>query len=196
MIVKIIRAWNTKYDIFSIISDFIFVFGVLVLDWSPILLFFLLIVDTSLMLFFVNILFFLEYKDPIRSIGFLITSGFLFAFLFIIYYSIMDFIEEVELENYIHADPWQIINSYVFPLVLVSSYLNHHAEFRRSIYKMKHGNYNSSFIKHFFKRYLFIMGLALTLVFTYAFFNLTIVIALISIKVLIRLWNKKFREIL
>ena len=190
-----LKTWNNKYDLWSFFSDFIFVFGVLVLGWSPILLILLLIIDTAVMLIFVNILFHLENKDWIKTIGFIIISPLFLGILAGLYDTLMDFIEDLGIDNLINADPSQVINSYILPMILVSSGLNHYAEFDRSLHKMKEGTYQSTFIKHFFLKYLFIMSIILVLAFGYYYFNATIVIALIAGKTLLRMWNKKYRAI-
>jgi hypothetical protein len=192
----ILKIWNDKYDIWSFFSDFIFVFGVLVLGWSPILLILLLIIDTAVMLLFVNILFHLENKDWIKTIGFIIFSPMFLGILVGLYSTLMKFIEDVDLDEVINADPSQIINSYILPIILVSSGLNHYAEFDRSLHKMKEGTYNSTFIKHFFLKYIFIMVIILALAIGYFYFNATIVIVLIIGKTLLRMWNKKFRDLI
>lgn len=192
----LLKTWNTKYDLWSFFSDFIFVFGVLVLGWSPVLLILLYIIDTAVMLLFTFILFHKENKDWIKTIGFLIFSPMLLGFMAAFYWTIMQFIEELELEESINADPSQIINSYILPIILVSSGLNHFAAYGESLQKMKDGTYKSTFIKHFFLRYVFIMALIVFIVFGQYFLNASIVLALIGIKVFLRIWNKKYRDIL
>lgn len=194
--IGILNRWNDRYDLWSLFSDFIFVFGVLVLGWSPILLFLLLIIDTAVMLLFVNILFHLENKDWIKTIGFIFISPIFLGILVGLYDTVMRFIEKVNLDDIINADPSQIINSYILPIVLVSSVLNHYAEFDRSIEKMKKGTYRSSLIKHFFLKYIFIMVIILVLAIGYFYFNAMIVLTLIIGKSLLRLWKKKYRTIL
>lgn len=192
----LLKTWNTKYDLWSFFSDFIFVFGVLVLDWSPILLILLLIIDTAVMLLFVNILFHLENKDWIKTIGFIIISPLFLGILVGLYATLMEFIEDLNLDEVINADPTQVINSYILPIILVSSGLNHYFEFSGSLLKMKEGSYKSTFIKHFFLKYIFIMAIILALAVGYIYFNATIVLALIVGKTLLRMWNKKYRDIL
>jgi hypothetical protein len=194
--IEFLKKWNSKYDLWSFFSDFIFVFGVLILDWSPVLLILLLIIDTSVMLLFVNILFHKENKDWIKTIGFIILSPLFLGLLAGLYDTLMRFIEDIHLEEIIIADPSQIFNSYILPIVLVSSGLNHYAEFDKSLHKMKNGTYNSSFIKHFFLKYIFVMVIILALAVGYYYFNATIVIVLIIGKTFLRMWNEKFRAIL
>lgn len=190
-----IKIWNEKYDLFSFFSDFIFVFGVLVLGWSPVLLILLFIIDTAVMLLFTVILFHKESKDIIKSIGFVIISPMFIGLLFVLYMTIMDFVEEIEMDKIINTDPTQIINSYILPIILVSSTLNHYAAYGQSLQKMKEGTYSSTFIKHFFLRLVFIMAMMLIMVFCYIYLNAAIVVSLIIIKALLRLWNKKYRTI-
>jgi len=193
---NIIKQWNEKYDAWSFFSDFLFVFGVLVLDWSPILLIILLIVDTIVMLFFVHVLYYLETKDWIRTISFVLFYP-LFISLFVgMYVALIKLVETVELDGVINTDPFQILNSYILPIILVSSALNHYADFSRSVAEMKAGIYIGTFIKHFFLRFVFIIAIFLTLAIGYSYFNATIVIVLIIGKALLRLWNKKYRVIL
>ena len=148
------------------------------------------------MLLFVNILFHLENKDWIKTIGFIFISPIFLGILVGLYDTVMRFIEKVNLDDIINADPSQIINSYILPIVLVSSVLNHYAEFDRSIEKMKKGTYRSSLIKHFFLKYIFIMVIILVLAIGYFYFNAMIVLTLIIGKSLLRLWKKKYRTIL
>jgi len=194
---ELLKNWNNKYDLWSFFSDFIFVFGVLILDWSPVLLILLLIIDTAVMLLFVNILLHIENKDWIKTFGFFFFfSPLILGLLVGLYATLMDFIEKIHLDDVIIADPSQVINSYILPIILVSSGLNHYAEFDRSLHKIKEGTYKSTFIKHFFLKYIFIMAIILVLAVGYYYFNATIVLALIIGKTFLRMWNKKYRDII
>lgn len=110
------------------------------------------------------------------------------------YLSLPKFLKDVHLENIINSDPSQIINSYILPFILVSSGLNHYSAFSKSLEKLKTGTYKGQFIKHFFLKNLFIIGVILSLVIGYKHFNFTIVLALIIGKVFLRLWKSKYRE--
>lgn len=191
---KTLKKWNEKYDIWSFITDFMFVFGVLVFDWSPILLILLLIIDTSLMLLFVNILIYLETKDIIKTVGFILVSPFFLIPVVAMFLSLNKFVEEINMEDIINVDPSQIINSYILPFILVSSALNHYAAFSNSLDRIKNKTYTGQFIKHFFLKNIFIIATILILVVGYHYFNATIVITLIAGKMLLRVWNKKYRE--
>ena len=193
---NILNQWNEKYDAWSLLSDFLFVFGVLVLDWSPILLIILLIIDTSVMLLFVHILYYLESKDWIRTISFILFYP-LFIGLFIgLYAALMKLVEDVKLDSIINTDPFQILNPYILPIILVSSALNHYIDFTKGVNEIKAGIYVGTFIKHFFLRFVFIISIFLILAVAYSYFNATIVIVLIIGKALLRLSNKKYRVIL
>jgi hypothetical protein len=192
--VTLLKTWNDKYDFWSFFSDFIFVFGVFILGWNPVLLILLYIIDLLVMLLFTIILFHIESKDWVKTIGFLFLSFMVVSFSIAFYSIIEGMVESLELE--INTDPSQIINSYILPIILVSSGLNHYAAFSESLQKMKEGTYKSTFIKHFFLKYVFIKVLIVFTVFGQFFFNTAIVIALIGIKVILRVWNKKYRDIL
>jgi len=193
---KILKNWNDKYDLWSFLTDFMFVFGVLFLDWSPVLLILLLMIDTSVMIIFANILFYFETKDPIKTFAFFISIPFFLIPPIGMYAALMEFIEDLYLQDTINADPFQILNSYILPFILVSSGLNHYASFDRSLLKLKKGTYKGQFIKLFFLRIVFIMSVMLVLAFGYYFFNATIVLALIAGKSLLRIWNKGYRDII
>lgn len=191
---SLLKEWNNKYDLWSLFTDFMFVFGVLVFDWSPILLILLLIVDVSVMLLFTNILFYLETKDFLKTFVFITISPFFLLPVILMYLSLPKFLEDVHLDNIINSDPFQIINSYILPFILVSSCLNHYAEFSKSLEKIKRKTYTGQFIKHFFLKNIFIIVVILTLAVGYHYFNATIVLALIAGKMLLRLWKSKYRE--
>ncbi|PCJ23751.1 MAG: hypothetical protein COA97_11050 [Flavobacteriales bacterium] len=191
---SLLKTWNNKYDLWSFFSDFIFVFGVLVLGWNPVLLILLYIIDLLVMLLFTIILFHIESKDIVKTIGFLFLSFVVVSCSVAFYIVVQGMVESLELA--INTNPSQIINSYVLPIILVSSGLNHYAAFSESLQKRKEGTYKSTFIKHFFLKYVFLMVLILFTVFGQLFFNAAIVIALIGIKVFLRIWNKKYRDIL
>jgi hypothetical protein len=192
--VSLLKKWNDKYDIWSFFSDFLFVFGVLVLDWSPILLILLLIIDITVMLLFVNILIYLELKDFLKTFIFLTISPFFIAPVVAMYLSLPKFLEDIHMDKIINSDPAQIINSYILPFILVSSALNHYSAFSKSLERIKKGTYKGQFIKHFFLKNIFAILSIMVLAFGHFFFNATIVLALIVGKMLLRSWNQKYRE--
>lgn len=191
---SILKTWNNKYDLWSLFSDFIFVFGVFILGWNPALLILLYIIDLLVMLLFTIVLFHIESKDLVKTFGFLFLSFVVISFLLAFYAVIEGMVESLELD--INTNPAQIINSYILPIILVSSGLNHYADFSESLQKMKDGTYKSTFIKHFFLKYVFLMALIVFVVIGQYFFSASIVLALIGIKVFLRIWNKKYRDIL
>jgi hypothetical protein len=200
----LLKLWNSKYDFWSLLSDFIFVFGVIILDWNPILLVFLFIVDSGVMSLFANILFFLEYKDFIRSFGFIIISIVMLLGMLALFQSIFQFMLELQMEEMNGLNTWEasylyvspVLQSYILSLILVSSGLNHYSAFDESLHKRKEGTYNSTFIKHFFLRYVFLMGIILLMVIGQHYFNATLIIGLIIIKAILRLWKRKYRTII
>ncbi len=193
---SIFKVWNTKYELWALLTDFIFVVGVLVLDWSPVLLILLLMIDTGVMVLFANILFYFETKDSIRTFLFFISIPIFLIPPIGMYAAMIEFIEDIHLQNEINADPYQIINSYILPIVLVSSGLNHYANFYKGLKKIKNGTYKGKFIKLFFLRIVFIMSVMLVLAIGYYFFNATIVLALIVGKALLRIWDRSYRDII
>ena len=134
-----LKHWNNKYDIWSFFTDFMFVFGVLVFDWSPVLLILLLIIDITVMLLFVNILIYLEVRDFLKTFIFLTISPFFVAPVVAMYLTLPKFLVDIHMDKVINADPAQIINSYILPFILVSSALNHYAAFSRSLERIKKG---------------------------------------------------------
>jgi hypothetical protein len=146
------------------------------------------------MLLFTNILFYLETKDWIRTIAYFLATPFFLIPVVTMYLSLPKFLENVDLDKIINSDPTQITNSHILPFILVSSGLNHYAAFSKSLDRMKEGTYKGQFLKHFFLKNLFIIGVILSLVIGYSHFNFTIVLALIIGKTALRLWNNKYRE--
>jgi hypothetical protein len=202
--IALLKTWNDKYDFWSFFSDFIFVFGVIILDWNPILLVFLFVIDSGVMSLFSNILFFLEYKSFIKSFGFLMASTLMLFCMLALFQSIFQFMRELGIEGMEDRNTWETLAAYiqpvlqfhVLPIVLISSGLNHYAAFDESLQKRKEGTYSSSFIKHFFLRYVFLMGVILLMVIGQHYFNATLVIGLIIIKAILRLWKRKYRTII
>lgn len=189
---KKFNSWNNKYDLWSLFSDFFFLFGILFLGWSPVLLVLWFIIDTLVMLIFTWILFHKESNDWTKTIGFGIIAFVIVSFLLAFYNLIMGHIEDIDMGHLVNTDPSQILNSYIFPFALCSMGLNHYAEFERSLYKMKVGTYKSGFIKRFFMRYILMFGLVLTIVLSFIYFNIGIIIGLIGIKAVLRTMNRKF----
>lgn len=188
------KSWNEKYDLWSLFSDFFFLFGILFLDWSPILLILWFIIDTLVMLGFVWILFHKENNDWIKTFGFGFLAFGIVCFLIAFYNGIIGHITDLETEHMVRSDPSHILNLYILPFALCVMGLNHYAEFQRSLYKMKNGTYKSGFIKRFFMRYLLVCGLVVIIVFSFVYFNIGIIIALIGIKAVLRSMNKKIRK--
>ncbi|MDG1475721.1 MAG: hypothetical protein P8Q14_01105, partial [Vicingaceae bacterium] len=155
--IDLLKQWNDKHDIWSLFSDFIFVFGVLVLDWNPVFLILLFIIDTIVMLVFANILFYKEYFDFVKSIGFLLISFTMTSFLIAIYFIVCDNAEDHNIPSVKSLSEI----SYILPFILISSGLNHYTTYSNSIQKMKEGTYSSEFIKHVFLRYIFMILLSL-----------------------------------
>ena len=153
-------------------------------------------IDTAAMLIFGNILFYKENKDLISSIGFIFVSILIIGLLGGVYSGIVDFVEDLEMEELINTDPMQIINPILLPLILSFSILNHHADYQNELDRMRDGTYKSAFLKHIFLRYLLISVLSIFIVFFYIYFQFGIIIGLILIKSGLRLVNTKFREIL
>jgi len=147
---KKIQEWNTKYDIWSFISDFFFLFGVVFLNWSPILLLLWFMLDTIVMMFFTYLLFHKENKGWIKTVGFAMIPVVVIITFGGLYDSLMKHIEDIEMDHLINADPFQIINFVVLPIALSASALNHASAYQISVQKMQQGTYTSSFIKHFF----------------------------------------------
>jgi len=199
-----LKTWNDKYDFWSLFSDFIFVFGYLALDWDPILLVFLFIIDSGVMSMFANILFYLEEKSLFSSFGFLMISILMLFGMLGIFESIFQFMKELQIEGMEKNKPFEamqvyvlpVLSSYILPIILVSSGLNHYATFSESLQKMKNDTYTSTFIKHFFLRYLFLVLITLLMVVGQYYFNVSIIIGLIAVKAILRLWKRKYRTII
>lgn len=193
-----LKRWNEEYDIWSLLSDFFFLFGVFVLDWNPILLIAYFMIDTATMSFFAIILFYKEKSDWINTIGFTFSVFVVLAAMLAIYNSVLIYIEELEKLNIPTQpiDPTHLFNPVVIPLILCFSALTHYAEYKEDIQRMKLGTYKSSYIKHFGLRYLLINGIVLLMVFSYAYYHLTVIIGLLAVKSILRLVNKKYRKIL
>lgn len=193
-----LRRWNEEYDIWSLLSDFFFLFGVFVLDWNPILLIAYFMIDTATMSLFAIILFYKERNDWIHSFGFIFIVFLMLVFMLAIYNSVLQYIDDLaKLDIPTQAiDPTHLFNPVVIPLVLCFSALTHYAEYESDLQRMKLGTYNSSFIKHFILRYFMINGLVLLMVFSFVFYNLTVIVGLLAVKSILRLINKKYRKIL
>lgn len=193
-----LKEWNEKYDIWSLLSDFFFLFGVFVLDWNPILLIAYFMIDTAAMSVFAIILFYKEKKDWIHTIGFVFAVLIVLACMLGIYSGVLQFIDDLDK---LHIPVEQIdfshlFNPIVIPLILSFSGLTHYAEYQEDIRRMREGTYSSSFIKHFGMRYLLVNGLVLIMVLSYSYYNISVVLGLLIIKTFIRLVNKKYRKIL
>jgi len=191
-----IRSWNSKYDIWSLFSDFFFIIGVFLFDWNPVLLILWFMVDSSAMIFFGIILFKKEGNDWVTTIGFSISSFLIICMLAGLYSGVESFIEDLNMEDMIKTDPSQILNPVILPIVLCCSILNHHSHYIEELIRMNNGTYNSTYIKHFYLRYILISALILFIIFFFVYFEIGIVIALIGIKALLRIFNKKLRNVL
>ena len=146
------------------------------------------------MLIFTWILFHKESNNWIYTIGFSTIALVVVTTLIAIYNVIMFYIEDIEMDHIVNADPTQILNPIILPFALCSMGLNHYAGYARSLDKMKNGTYQSGFIKRFFMRHILILGLVLVIVFSYIYFNIGIIIALIGVKAVLRTMNKKIRK--
>jgi hypothetical protein len=147
---------------------------------------------------FAIILFYKEKRDWIHSIGFLFIVFIILSSMLAIYDSILYYIDELDKLNIPTKaiDHSHLFNPIVIPLILCFSALTHHAEYAADIQRMKLGTYKSSYIKHFGLRYFLINGIVILMVFSYAYYNLTIIVGLLAIKSILRLVNKKYRKIL
>ena len=193
MIVEKLKEWNAKFDIWSLFSDFFFLFGVFFLGWNPVLLIVWFMIDTSSMLFFAIILFHKERKSWIDTIGFLIISPMFVFFQGALYNSVIKFIKDVGLEDQINADPTQLINPILFPLIISFSILNHYASYSLELRRFENGTYNGAFIKHFFLRYILTFAIVLFMIAFLVYFELGLIVALIGVKAILRVFNKKSR---
>jgi len=195
-IFSILNKWNQKFDIWSFFSDFFFLFGVLFLGWNPVLLILWFMIDTAVMLFFVTILFHLERKDWIDTVFFVLISPMFIGMLVALYIGVQDFILELEMENVVNADPTQLFNSLLLPLILSFSALNHYSEYKEERKRRLNGTYRSSFIKHFFLRYVLLVSLITLMVFFFIYFQMGIVLLLFLAKAVLRVFNKRARTVL
>ncbi len=153
-------------------------------------------VDSSAMVFFSVILFKKEGNDWVTTVGFAISSVLVVCMLAGLYSGVESFIEDLEMDKIIDTDPGQILNPVILPVVLVCSILNHHAQYLEELKRMDNGTYNSTFIKHFYLRYILISGLILFIILFFIYFEIGIVIALISVKAFLRIFNKRLRDII
>lgn len=191
-----IKSANDKYDIWSLFSDFFFLVGVFVLDWNPVLLIIWYMIDTVCMLLFGIILVHKESSDWMDTVIFVTISPMMIFLLFGLYRGVEDFIVELKMEDQVISDPNLVINSYLLPIMLVCSTLGHYAEYSKDIERMNNGTYNSAYLKHFFLRYILIYAFVLFLIFFYVYFQMGIVILLLGMKAILRVFYKKFREII
>ena len=190
------KEWNDKYDFWFLLSEFFFLFGVLLFNWNPVLLILWFMVDTASMLFFGVILFYKEKEDAISTVGFTISSLLMIAIMAALYSGVEGYIVELKMEKLVNSDPSQIFNPVVLPIVLSCCILGHHAEYKKELQRMDEGTYNSSYLKHFYLRYILVNMIILSMVFSFYYFQVGIVTALIAVKSLLRLFNKKYRTIL
>lgn len=191
-----LKRWNDQYDFWSLLSDFFFLFGVLLFDWNPVLLILWFMIDTGTMLFFGVILFYKEKEEIISTIGYTITSLMLIIIMAALYGAVERHIVELKMEKLVNTDPSQIFNPVVLPIVLSCCILSHHAEYVNELKRMEAGTYNSSYLKHFYLRYLLVNLIILSMVFSFSYFQTGIIVALIAVKSLLRLLNRKYRTIL
>lgn len=152
--------------------------------------------DTASMAVFALILFFKEKNDEIDKIGFTIVVLMMIAFMPGLYSGVIKFIDGLDMIELTNPDPYQIFNPVISPIILCCCTLSHYAEFCIELERKEKGVYNSSFIKHFFLRYLLINLLILCMVFSFYQFQNGILVTLLFIKSFLRVWNKKYREIL
>jgi len=190
---EFIKNWNDKYDLWSLITDFIFVFGVFVLNWNPILLIILFMLDTGIMYLFALILFHKESKNWVNTFGFALLGFVIISFLLAFHGIVMGLAEDFKM---LPAESIFGDHSYVLPLIFTSSFLVHYAEFDKDINAMKDGTYKSSFIKHFFLRYIFVTGIIILISVSYVYLDSAILFGFIIIKSLLRLIKKKYRHII
>ena len=195
MIAKKLTEWNAKFDIWSFFSDFFFLFGVLFLGWNPVLLILWFMIDTGVMLFFVTILFHQERKDWMDTVFFIFISPLFIGILVAFYIGIQDFIIDLKMEEIVNADPTQLFNSVLLPLILSFSALNHYSEYQEDRKRMLNGTYKSGFLKHFFLRYFLLVFLIIFMVFSFEYFQMGILILLFIAKAILRVFNKKVRTI-
>ena len=191
-----LNKWNQKFDIWSFFSDFFFLFGVLFLGWNPVLLILWLMIDTAVMLFFVTILFHQERKDWMETIFFIFMSPIFLGILAALYIGLQDFIIDLNMEKIVNADPTQLFNSILLPIILSFSALNHYSEYKEDRNRMLNGTYKSSFIKHFFLRYVILIILITVMVFFFVYFQIGILLLLLVAKAVLRIFNKKMRTVL
>lgn len=170
-----LKEWNEKYDIWSLLSDFFFLFGVFVLDWNPILLIAYFMIDTATMSVFAIVLFYKESSSWKHILGFVFIVFTTLVFMLAIYDSVLQYIENLDKLNVITEtiDLNNLFNPVVIPLMLCFSALAHYAEYSSDLQRMRSGTYSSSFIKHFFLRYFLINGLVLLMVISYVFYNIS-----------------------
>lgn len=196
MLLDKIKELNARYDIWSLFSDFFFIIGVVAFNWNPVLLILWFMVDTIGMLFFGVILFHKENKSWISTIGFILVSFFFIGLLIGLYSGIVKFIKDLHMEDLINTDPFQIINPVILPIILSCSILSHQASYSTELQRMKDGTYKSAYLKHFFLRYILIYALILFMIAFFVYFQIGIIVALIGIKAILRVFNKRIREIL
>lgn len=192
------KKWNERFDIWSLSADVFFLFGVFVLDWNPVLLIAYFIIDTAAMSVFAIILFYKEKKDWIYTLGFIFCVFVILSSMLALYNNILLYIDEltklaIPTRSIDHSE---LFNPIVIPLILCFSALAHHAEYAADLQRMRKGTYKSSYIKHFGLRFILLNGIVVLMVFSYAYYNLTIIVGLLAIKSIVRLVNKKYRKIL
>lgn len=152
--------------------------------------------DTAAMIIFGVILFKKEGNDWITTTGYIIMCLIVVFLLAALYTGVQDFIEDLKMEDVVNSDPLQILNPVVLPIVLTCSILAHHAEYVQELKRMKEGTYTSSYLKHFFIRYILISAMIMFIIFFFVYFQIGIVIALIGVKAFLRVYNKRLRAIL
>ena len=75
-------------------------------------------IDTAVMLFFVTILFHQERKDWMETIFFIFMSPIFLGILAALYIGLQDFIIDLNMEKIVNADPTQLFNSILLPIIL------------------------------------------------------------------------------
>lgn len=148
------------------------------------------------MLVFTTIIFHKENTSWIYTVAFLTIVLVLVYFMTMFYGIIENLVRNLKLEDAIHTHPSQILNPVILPVLLCTSALTHYTPFKEDLERMKSGSYQSLFIRHFFLRYFLITGMIVVIVLSYVYFSVGAVVGLIGVKSALRLWEKKYRNIL
>ncbi|MFT6166248.1 MAG: hypothetical protein ACJAV5_000133 [Vicingaceae bacterium] len=194
-LIEKLRQLNSKFDVWSFLTDFFFLVGFFALDWNPILLIVWYMVDTSVMLLFAIIITHISSKDWLDTFAFIVLAPIFIFIMFGLLHAVNELIVELRLQNEVVSDPRLVFNSFLFPIMLICSGLNYFTEFQNDKIKIENNTYKHDFLKHFFLRYTLIFALVACLALFYIHFQIGIIILLIAVKAILRVFNKKVRTI-